>query len=95
MGVRRLIAILAFMCMAAACREAHLDGSSEATFHASVMSLNREHTVEEAQAFGTQLQAAEAKLGADKVRQLMNGMGYMQAKAFLAKATEGQPASIK
>lgn len=82
------IIVVALFCllMAAACHEAHLNGSSEAAFAASVQAMNEEHTVAEAQAFGTKLVAAETSLGKDAVRQQMNGMSYAQAKTYLESA---------
>ena len=79
------IIVVALFCllMAAACHETHLNGSSAAAFDASVQSMNQEHTVTEAQAFGTKLAAAELALGKDKVRQSMNGMSYAQARTYL------------
>jgi hypothetical protein len=87
------IIIVALFCllMAAACHEAHLNGSTEAAFDASVRAMNQEHTVSEAQAFGSKLVAAQTKLGKDTVRQQMNGMSYAQAKSYLDTAS-GQPA---
>ena len=86
------IIIVALFCllMAAACHETHLNGSSESAFAASVETMNQEHTVAEAQAFGGKLLAAENKLGKDNVRQLMNGMSYTQAKSFLDSAMREQ-----
>jgi len=82
------IIVVALFCllMAAACHETHLNGSSEAAFTTSVQAMNQEHTVTEAQAFGTKLVAAEKSLGKDAVRQQMNGMSYAQAKTYLDKA---------
>jgi len=87
------IIIVALFCllMAAACHETHLNGSSEAAFNASVQAMNQEHTVTEAQDFGTKLTAAEKKLGKDAVRKVMNGMSYTEAKAFLSTATSNSP----
>ena len=83
------IIIVALFCllMAAACHETHLNGSSEAAFNASVQAMNQEHTVAEAQDFGTKLTAAEKKLGKDAVRNAMNGMSYAEAKTFLSTAS--------
>lgn len=91
------IIIVALFCllMAAACHETHLNGSSEAAFNASVQSMNQEHTVSEAQDFGSKLTAAEKKLGKDSVRQAMNGMSYAEAKTFLASATLAPSATRK
>ena len=91
------IIIVALFCllMAAACHETHLNGSSEAAFNASVQSMNQEHTVTEAQDFGTKLVAAEKKLGKDSVRKLMNGMSYAEAKTFLASAATRPTAAPK
>lgn len=91
------IIIVALFCllMAAACHETHLNGSSESAFNASVQSMNQEHTVTEAQDFGTKLTAAEKKLGKDSVRKLMNGMSYAEAKTFLASAATTPPATTK
>lgn len=82
------IIVVALFCllMAAACHETHLNGSSDAAFAASVQTMNQEHTVAEAQAFGTKLVAAEKSLGKDAVRQQMNGMSYAQAKTYLDSA---------
>jgi hypothetical protein len=81
--------------MAVACHEAHLNGSSENAFHASVMAMGAKHSVKEAEDFGAQIEAAESKIGKENVRQLMNGMSWSQAKAFLAKATGPQSAKRK
>ena len=83
------IIVVALFCllMAAACHETHLNGSSEAAFNASVQAMNQEHTVTEAQAFGTKLVAAEKTLGKDVVREQMNGMSYAQAKTYLDSAS--------
>jgi hypothetical protein len=94
-NARQLILLLALMCAAAACRESHLDGSSEQAFYASITSMGQEHAVADAQDLGGQLHAAEAKLGKDAVRQRMNGMTYAQAKAFLAAANEPPKAPKK
>ena len=95
MEVRIIIVALFCLLMAAACHETHLNGSSEAAFNASVQSMNQEHTVAEAQDFGTKLTAAEKKLGKDSVRTLMNGMSYAEAKAFLASTAATPPAARK
>ena len=86
------IIIVALFCllMAAACHETHLNGSSETAFGASIQAMSQEHTIAEAQDFGTKLVAAETRLGKDNVRQLMNGMSYAQAKGFLDSATREQ-----
>jgi len=91
------IIVVALFCllMAAACHETHLNGSSESAFNASVQAMNQEHTVTEAQEFGTKLTAAEKKLGKDGVRKLMNGMSYAEAKTFLASAATAPPATKK
>ncbi|MET0229587.1 MAG: hypothetical protein ABW186_01490 [Rhodanobacteraceae bacterium] len=91
------IIVVALFCllMAAACHETHLNGSTEAAFNASVQAMNQEHTVTEAQDFGTKLTAAEKKLGKDSVRQLMNGMSYGEAKTFLASSAAAPPATRK
>lgn len=86
MEIRIIIVALFCLLMAAACHEAHLNGSTEAAFTASVQAMNQEHTVAEAQAFGTRLAAAEKTLGKDAVRQQMNGMSYAQAKSYLDAA---------
>jgi hypothetical protein len=82
------IIVVALFCllMAAACHETHLNGSSEAAFTTSVQAMNQERTVVEAQAFGTKLVAVEKSVGADTVRQQMNGMSYAQAKTYLDSA---------
>jgi len=87
------IIIVALFCllMAAACHEAHLDGSSQAAFDASIRAMNQEHSVAEAQAFGAKLVAAETTLGKDVVRRQMNGMSYAQAKSYL-ETSAGAPA---
>ena len=87
MEFRIIIVALFCLLMAAACHESHLNGSSEAAFAASVQSMNQEHTVTEAQAFGTKLVAAEKTLGKDVVREQMNGMSYAQAKTYLDSAS--------
>lgn len=91
------IIIVALFCllMAAACHETHLNGSSEAAFSASVQAMSQEHTVAEAQDFGSKLTAAEEKLGKDSVRKLMNGMSYGEARTFLATAVATAPAARK
>jgi hypothetical protein len=91
------IIVVALFCllMAAACHETHLNGSSEAAFATSVQAMNQEHTVDEAQAFGTKLVVAEKSLGKDAVRQQMNGMSYAQAKAYLDKAALDSAAAPK
>jgi hypothetical protein len=83
------IIVVALFCllMAAACHETHLNGASDTAFAASVQAMNAEHTVAEAQAFGTKLVAAEKALGKDAVRQKMSGMSYAQAKTYLDSAT--------
>jgi hypothetical protein len=90
------IIIVALFCllMAAACHETHLNGSSDAAFSASVQAMNQEHTVTEAQDFGSKLTAAEQKLGKDSVRKLMNGMSYGEAKTFLV-ATVATPPAVR
>jgi hypothetical protein len=87
------IIIVALFCllMAAACHETHLNGSTEAAFDASVQSMNQEHTVTEAQAFGTKLAAAEKALGKDNVRQSMSGMSYAQARTYLDSTAAASP----
>ena len=87
MECRIIIVALFCLLMAAACHESHLNGSSEAAFAASVQAMNQEHTVTEAQAFGTKLVAAEKTLGKDVVREQMNGMSYAQAKTYLDSAS--------
>jgi hypothetical protein len=86
------IIVVALFCllMAAACHETHLNGSSDTAFAASVQAMNEEHTVTEAQAFGTKLVAAQKRLGKDTIRQRMSGMSYAQAKAFLDTTTGEQ-----
>ena len=91
MELRIIVVALFCLLMAAACHEAHLNGSSDAAFAASVQAMNEEHTVAEAQAFGTKLVVAQKKLGKDVVRQRMNGMSYAQAKAFV-ETTADEPA---
>lgn len=93
MEARIIIVALFCLLMAAACHETHLDGSTDASFSASVQSMNQEHTVAEAQDFGAKLSAAETKLGKDAVRRRMNGMSYAEAKTFLASATTSPPAT--
>jgi hypothetical protein len=84
----RIIFVALFcLLMAAACHETHLNGSTEPAFDASVQAMNQEHTVTEAQAFGTKLAAAEKTLGKDAVRQQMNGMSYAEAKTYLDSAS--------
>ena len=83
MEFRIIVVALFCLLMAAACHETHLNGSTDAAFAASVLAMNQEHTVAEAQAFGSKLVAAEKTLGKDTVRQQMNGMSYAQAKAYL------------
>jgi len=84
----RIIFVALFcLLMAAACHETHLNGSTEPAFDASVQAMNQEHTVAEAQAFGTKLAAAEKTLGKDAVRQQMNGMSYAEAKTYLDSAS--------
>jgi hypothetical protein len=82
------IIIVALFCllMAAACHETHLNGASDAAFEASVQTMNQEHTVADAQAFGDKLSAAQKSLGKVEVRRRMNGMSYAQAKTFLDSA---------
>jgi hypothetical protein len=92
---RLIIVALFCLLMAAACHETHLNGSSEAAFNASVQAMNQEHTVTEAQDFGTKLTAAEKKLGKDAVRNAMNGMSYAEAKTFLSTATTTSAATTK
>lgn len=87
MELRIIIVAIFCLLMAAACHETHLNGSTEAAFTASVQAMNQEHTVPEAQAFGTKLVAAEKTLGKDAVRQQMNGMSYAQAKTYLDSAS--------
>jgi hypothetical protein len=84
--LRIIVVALFCLLMAAACHETHLNGTSEAAFATSVQAMNQEHTVAEAQAFGTRLVAAEKSLGTDTVRQQMNGMSYAQAKTYLDSA---------
>jgi hypothetical protein len=84
--LRIIIVALFCLLMAAACHETHLNGSSEAAFATSVQAMNQEHTVAEAQSFGTKLSAAEKRLGKDTVRRQMNGMSYAQARTYLDNA---------
>lgn len=87
MELRIIFVALFCLLMAAACHETHLNGSTEPAFDASVQAMNQEHTVAEAQAFGTKLAAAEKTLGKDAVRQQMNGMSYAEAKTYLDSAS--------
>ena len=87
MELRIIFVALFCLLMAAACHETHLNGSTQPAFDASVQAMNQEHTVTEAQAFGTKLAAAEKTLGKDAVRQQMNGMSYAEAKTYLDSAS--------
>ena len=87
MELRIIFVALFCLLMAAACHETHLNGSTGPAFDASVQAMNQEHTVAEAQAFGTKLVAAEKTLGKDAVRQQMNGMSYAEAKTYLDSAS--------
>lgn len=88
----RIIVVAVFcLLMASACHETHLNGNSDAAFEASVQAMNQEHTVAEAQAFGTKLTAVEKNLGKDNVRGQMNGMSYAQAKTYLDSAAAPPP----
>ena len=85
------IIIVALFCllMAAACHETHLNGSSETAFGTSVQAMSQEHTVAEAQDFGTKLVAAEARLGKDNVRQMMNVSRFHVGRTFGPMAAAG------
>ena len=87
MELRIIVVALFCVLMAAACRETHLNGSTEPAFDTSVQAMNQEHTVNEAQAFGTRLAAVEKALGKDAVCQQMNGMSYAEAKTYLDSAS--------
>lgn len=87
MDFRVLVLLLACLCMAVACREAHLDGSTTESFHESIRQMGGEHKVEEAQALGLMLADAEKRYGVDVVRKAMNGMSYAEAKAYLEQQT--------
>ena len=87
MGKTRLTVILALLCMAVACREAHIDDASEQAFNDSLMAMYAEHSVTEAQAFGAQLLSAQQKLGKEAVRKSLHGMNWTEARAYLERSS--------
>jgi len=87
MGKTRLVLVLALLCMAVACHEAHLDGSSEKAFNDSVMAMYKDHSYDDARVFGERVTRAESILGKEKVRASLNGMSWTEARAYLDQAT--------
>ena len=95
MEFRILLVVMVCLCMAVACHESHLDGTSEDGFQTSWMQMGGEHSVSDSQALGAELAVAETKLGKSNVHRMMNGMNYAQAKAYLDNATQPPKAAKK
>ena len=83
--------VMALLCMAVACREAHIDDSTEQAFNDSLMGMYADHPVEEAQAFGKRLVAVQGALGKDAVRKALHGKSWAEARAWLDQAAVKTP----
>ena len=86
-GKTRLVLVMALLCMAVACRESHIDSSSEKAFNDSLMTMYGDHSVSEAQDFGRRLVAAQDALGKDAVRKALHAKNWAEANAYLNQAT--------
>jgi hypothetical protein len=86
-GKTRLTVILALLCMAAACKEAHLDCANDQKFNDSLMAMYKDHSVTDSQDFGKRLVAAQDAQGKEVVRKALHGKSWAEANAYLDQIT--------